>query len=890
MTDVKLTFEEFSRGDVIEDQYAAQGVRIYSLVDGKENDAHSPAMIFDSARPTGGDWDLKTDNLGKVLIVSEDGDECDPDDEAHGGVIGFDFEEPVDMTSITLLDVEEGAKIKLYDADDALIGTKWVQTSNNGQCDVDLSEFDGVAKMEVQFHGSGALDNVSYSVPEPADDCTYDGTVEGTDGDDLIDAAYDGDPECDRIDNDDALPNGGDADLVVAGKGDDTVIAGAADDTIYGGMGNDTLKGNDGDDVIYGDKDLPGTEKTRESFEWDKLTDSDGKGDIDDGDRVTHVSQDTGSVCVTFDKVWASHGASHEFSDETQYVEGIDDGSEQIDADSGFRSDLSYADYGRAKYQFGFDKEVHNVDFRINDIDGSGKVTIKAYDTQNNEVAVTLTKGEGLEFEGSNTVKTGWVGTYDDTDSEKFSSLVTIEGPVSKIVVEHSEGYNNSSIWISDVYFDAVTETPAHDGAGNDYIDGGDGDDEMYGGAGDDRIIGGAGNDIAYGGDGNDEMDDVRGSQRDNADHDTYYGGAGDDEVYTGYGDDEAHGDEGNDTVSGEFGNDTVYGGDGDDVVKGGTGNDTMYGGDGNDRLVDGDDEDTVYGGKGEDTFVNGRGADELYGGLDNDLFLGGQTDDKVVGGEDPDLDGDGESDDWDVLDLTGSGVDYIDRDDATDGIGSGGEESGRVYFLDGTTMTFEEIEKVIPCFTPGTAIATPRGEVLVEDLKVGDRVITRDNGIQEIRWLGHKTMSGTDFVRDAHLKPVLITAGSLGHGLPERDMLVSPNHRVLVASDRTQLYFDETEVLASAKHLVGKPGIHRLDTLSTTYIHFMFDRHEVVLSNGAWTESFQPGDWSLKGIDTDQRAEIFALFPELREARGLEGYTAARKVLKKHEARLLAE
>lgn len=118
--------------------------------------------------------------------------------------------------------------------------------------------------------------------------------------------------------------------------------------------------------------------------------------------------------------------------------------------------------------------------------------------------------------------------------------------------------------------------------------------------------------------------------------------------------------------------------------------------------------------------------------------------------------------------------------------------------------------------------------------------------------------------------------------------MLVSPNHRVLVASELTQLYFEEREVLAAAKHMTGTDGIHALDVMNTTYVHFMFERHEVVLSNGAWTESFQPGDYSLKGIGNSQRNEIFELFPELATQEGRGDYTAARRMLKKHEARLL--
>lgn len=245
------------------------------------------------------------------------------------------------------------------------------------------------------------------------------------------------------------------------------------------------------------------------------------------------------------------------------------------------------------------------------------------------------------------------------------------------------------------------------------------------------------------------------------------------------------------------------------------------------------------------------------------------------VGGEDTD------GNDVDVLALTGSNVDFITYTD-------GDPESGVVTFLDGSTMTFSEIENVIPCFTPGTTIVTAKGERLVEELKVGDRIITRDNGIQEIAWVGHKEMSGKQLVQNPHLKPILIKAGALGNGLPERDMMVSPNHRVLVASELTQLYFEENEVLAAAKHMVGAQGIHAVDVKSTTYVHFMFERHEVVLSNGAWTESFQPGDYSLKGIGNSQRNEIMELFPDLATKKGLEGYQSARKALKKHEAKLL--
>ncbi|MDA9019970.1 Hint domain-containing protein [Flavimaricola sp.] len=188
-------------------------------------------------------------------------------------------------------------------------------------------------------------------------------------------------------------------------------------------------------------------------------------------------------------------------------------------------------------------------------------------------------------------------------------------------------------------------------------------------------------------------------------------------------------------------------------------------------------------------------------------------------------------------------------------------------------------------CFTPGTTIATPRGEKPVEDLRQGDRIITRDSGIQELRWVGHKDITGPTLSRSPHLAPVLIKAGALGNGLPERSMMVSPNHRILVASDRTQLYVEDQEALIAAKHLANGSGVQPVTIAKTTYIHLMFDRHEVVLSNGSWTECFHPGDYSLKGKGNSQRIELIELFPELKAAAGLADVESERRARQRREA-----
>lgn len=364
--------------------------------------------------------------------------------------------------------------------------------------------------------------------------------------------------------------------------------------------------------------------------------------------------------------------------------------------------------------------------------------------------------------------------------------------------------------------------------------------------------------------------------------NDTVDAGRGDDTVLGGAGDDFVRGRAGDDYIDGGDGNDTLDGGGADDTLIGGRGMDHLAGDSGADLLDGGDDDDFLFGGTDDDTLIGGAGSDTQLGGDDRDTFTGTTAGDSIDGGEG--------GIDFDTLDLRdwGKSATNIIYD-------PNNPENGIVEFLDPQgnivgTLTFENIENIVPCFTPGTAIATPRGERAVEELAEGDRVVTRDNGIQEIRWIGQRTLDYGQLGNAHHLKPILVTKGCLGQGLPERDMLVSPNHRFLVANERTMLYFEEHEVLVAAKHLIDNRTIRPVNSLGITYVHFMCDRHEVVLANGCWTESFQPGDYSLNGLGNAQRNEIYEIFPELAEARGRKAYVAARRTLKRHEAALLRQ
>lgn len=195
------------------------------------------------------------------------------------------------------------------------------------------------------------------------------------------------------------------------------------------------------------------------------------------------------------------------------------------------------------------------------------------------------------------------------------------------------------------------------------------------------------------------------------------------------------------------------------------------------------------------------------------------------------------------------------------------------------TEIAFDFIPSVVPCFLPGTTIATPRGPCPVEDMRPGDMVLTRDNGIQPVQWTGGRDLSQGELRTAPDLRPIRIRAGALGPGMPARDLMVSPSHRVLVTPHILPNAGATGEELHEARDLVGLPGIAQVDTDGLRYIHFMLDRHEVVLSDGAWTESFRPEYLSLCGLEEASRQEILHLFPELRRPGGLSAYGLARPI-----------
>lgn len=171
-----------------------------------------------------------------------------------------------------------------------------------------------------------------------------------------------------------------------------------------------------------------------------------------------------------------------------------------------------------------------------------------------------------------------------------------------------------------------------------------------------------------------------------------------------------------------------------------------------------------------------------------------------------------------------------------------------------------------VPCFAAGTMIRTPAGDVAIETLRVGELVMTLDGGPQPVRWIGSRKLTVADLEERPNLRPIRIKAGVLGKGVPTTDLVVSPQHRILVRSKIAQRLFGVDEVLVAVKQLLLIDGIDVVANQDgIEYFHFLFDNHQVVISNGAETESLYTGPEALKSVGPVAQEEIFAIFPELR-------------------------
>jgi len=191
-------------------------------------------------------------------------------------------------------------------------------------------------------------------------------------------------------------------------------------------------------------------------------------------------------------------------------------------------------------------------------------------------------------------------------------------------------------------------------------------------------------------------------------------------------------------------------------------------------------------------------------------------------------------------------------------------------------------------CFTPGTRMRTEAGDVAIEDLGEGDRLLTRDSGPQAVLWSGHRRMSGARLFAMPDQRPIRLRRGALGIDRPEADLLVSPDHRVLVTGRAARDLWGEPEVLVRAADLVGDRYITVDHSLRETwYIHLMLERHEVIWANGLEVETFHPGFMELDHLSGGQRDMLFDLRPDLAQNPDLYG-PAVRRMASRAEAAIL--
>lgn len=204
----------------------------------------------------------------------------------------------------------------------------------------------------------------------------------------------------------------------------------------------------------------------------------------------------------------------------------------------------------------------------------------------------------------------------------------------------------------------------------------------------------------------------------------------------------------------------------------------------------------------------------------------------------------------------------------------------GQTYTQSGASGNVES--EVLPCFVEGTYILTPTGEVPVETLRTGDLVETLDHGPQVIRWIGSTT-------RDAQgvFAPILFRTGVLGNHRPLR---VSPQHRMLVTGWQAELLFGEEQVLVPAKAFLSDGSATYQRGGQVTYFHLVFDRHEIVFSDGAPSESYHPHARTVGDLDEETRRELLMLFPDLFDGVGGAYGRDARMSVKMFEAMALLD
>ena len=307
-------------------------------------------------------------------------------------------------------------------------------------------------------------------------------------------------------------------------------------------------------------------------------------------------------------------------------------------------------------------------------------------------------------------------------------------------------------------------------------------------------------------------------------------GDPGNDSIDGGAGDDTLYGDEGADTLSGGTGDDVIDGGAGDDSLTGGDGDDVFVISDGNDTITDFNFGNTGALGDGDSTNNDFVDLSGYYDSL-NELRAD-QADDGILNQSN-------------ALDDKGGAVDYSDNTQFG---------AGSVTMQGATPQSYTADNTGVVCFTAGTHIRTPSGEVLIEELRQGDLVCTLDNGPQPIAWIGLRHVTQAELSAHPTLRPICIKKGVLG---AERNIFVSRQHGILITDDNFARAVHLADYHAGVRIAHGKKRV--------TYIHLMFAAHQIVFAESLASESFYPGPQALKMMAVPEFRRLVVSFPMLR-------------------------
>ncbi len=193
-----------------------------------------------------------------------------------------------------------------------------------------------------------------------------------------------------------------------------------------------------------------------------------------------------------------------------------------------------------------------------------------------------------------------------------------------------------------------------------------------------------------------------------------------------------------------------------------------------------------------------------------------------------------------------------------------------------------------VVCFGRGTRIATETGEIAVEQLAAGDRVLCGDGIAREIAWVGSRAVDRAALKRHPNWRPFRVRENAFGAGRPQRALTLSPNHAVLLRDWRAELLFGEHEVLVPIKHLANDHSVLRDRSGDPVeYFHILLDGHHTVIADGLECETLDPASLTTGAFDADTRSEILGLFPDLATDLGSFGPTC-RMRLRAYEIRAL--